>query len=376
MALEPITRQEKIIAGQDLTPITRMEKFLKQFGGGGGGLPSGGAPYQQLVTDGDGNAKWEDRTHYQYEQTVGIQEESVAFEAIAPGVYMGNMNYPDGVTFTAGQTIKIVFDGQSYDLSCRETEAGTFYGNASIAGTILGQSLPDTGEPFVFYQEDNSFTFMSFSTEAQHTISAEWKELSFHKIDKKYLPEIVFPATTWDEILDKPFSSTKIKATVKGNGAAQINVGNTYSDKINTTMAFKTGFNYKVVGTVALANSSGESYLLSVNGFRQCADGFLILGSIYTSGGKKITVSLYSKEHQYYAGKFMFGSSDNFGKFTITANLTFSVEAKQLDQNVIPASIQRVGDDVILPSSTSGSTKKFKITVDDSGALTATEVLA
>lgn len=37
MELEPITRQEKIIAGQDLTPITRMEKFLKNFGGGGGG---------------------------------------------------------------------------------------------------------------------------------------------------------------------------------------------------------------------------------------------------------------------------------------------------------------------------------------------------
>ena len=37
MALEPITRQEKIIAGQDLTPITRLEMFLKNFGGGGGG---------------------------------------------------------------------------------------------------------------------------------------------------------------------------------------------------------------------------------------------------------------------------------------------------------------------------------------------------
>lgn len=36
MALEPITRQEKIIARQDLTPITRMEMFLKNFGGGGG----------------------------------------------------------------------------------------------------------------------------------------------------------------------------------------------------------------------------------------------------------------------------------------------------------------------------------------------------
>ena len=42
MALEPITRQEKIIAGQDLEPITRMEMFLKNFGGGGGGSTGGG----------------------------------------------------------------------------------------------------------------------------------------------------------------------------------------------------------------------------------------------------------------------------------------------------------------------------------------------
>lgn len=37
MALEPITRQEQIIAGKDLKPITRMEMFLKQYGGGSGG---------------------------------------------------------------------------------------------------------------------------------------------------------------------------------------------------------------------------------------------------------------------------------------------------------------------------------------------------
>ena len=42
MALEPITRKEKIVAGQDLTPITRMEMFLKQYGGGGGGGGGGG----------------------------------------------------------------------------------------------------------------------------------------------------------------------------------------------------------------------------------------------------------------------------------------------------------------------------------------------
>lgn len=47
MALEPITRKEKIIAGQDLEPITRMEQFLKKFGGGGG---SGSAPVAGGVT--------------------------------------------------------------------------------------------------------------------------------------------------------------------------------------------------------------------------------------------------------------------------------------------------------------------------------------
>lgn len=40
MELEPITRQEKIIAGYNLEPITRLEKFLKEYGGSGGGASS------------------------------------------------------------------------------------------------------------------------------------------------------------------------------------------------------------------------------------------------------------------------------------------------------------------------------------------------
>ena len=43
---------------------------------------------------------------------------------------------------------------------------------------------------------------------------------------------------------------------------------------------------------------------------------------------------------------------------------------KKLDKKFIPSEL----NEVILPSSTSGSTKKFKITVNDSGAITATEV--
>ena len=39
-------------------------------GGSGSSLPKGGAPHQQLVTDADGVAKWEDRTHFFGEETV------------------------------------------------------------------------------------------------------------------------------------------------------------------------------------------------------------------------------------------------------------------------------------------------------------------
>lgn len=41
----------------------------------------------------------------------------------------------------------------------------------------------------------------------------------------------------------------------------------------------------------------------------------------------------------------------------------------------IDARLQRIADDgIIIPSSTTGSTKKFKLTVDDTGAVSTTEV--
>lgn len=45
-----------------------------------------------------------------------------------------------------------------------------------------------------------------------------------------------------------------------------------------------------------------------------------------------------------------------------------------LKEEYIPKTIQRVGGDIIIPSSNTDSTKRFKITVDDSGTLTATEI--
>ena len=51
-----------------------------------------------------------------------------------------------------------------------------------------------------------------------------------------------------------------------------------------------------------------------------------------------------------------------------------SIPIAYLSETFIPPAIQRVGDDLILSSSTEGSAKKFKITVDDTGTISATEV--
>ena len=68
MALEPITRQEKIIAGQDLTPITRMEKFLKEFGGSGGG------EMVVNITSEDGSTYTADKTFVEISEAIASQK--------------------------------------------------------------------------------------------------------------------------------------------------------------------------------------------------------------------------------------------------------------------------------------------------------------
>lgn len=59
--------------------------------------------------------------------------------------------------------------------------------------------------------------------------------------------------------------------------------------------------------------------------------------------------------------------------FTINyGGILLEMPIDYLFEGFIPSTIQRVGDDVIIPSSTSDSDKKFKITVNDSGKPTFT----
>ena len=75
-----------------------------------------------------------------------------------------------------------------------------------------------------------------------------------------------------------------------------------------------------------------------------------------------------------YWGSYSFWySADTAASHTIKV-MRQQVTYTPIDVNFIPNTIQRVGDDIIISSSTADSTKKFKITVDDSGTIKATEI--
>ena len=201
MALEPITRQEKIIAGQDLTPITRMEKFLKNFGGGGGGSVPKPLTYDYMP---EGYPK----------KTIGtvtvMEEQEVAF-ALEEGFYMAQLT--NAFEIVVNQTYTVNWDGTEYECVCYFFNSRRALGNLSIYG--MGN---DTGEPFIYVYDSSQLVagFTTHDTSPSHTISIKRIEETVTPMAEEFLPsevnELIMNSSTTD-------STKKFKITVDDSGA-------------------------------------------------------------------------------------------------------------------------------------------------------------
>ena len=170
MALEPITRQEKIIAGQDLTPITRMEMFLKNFGGGGGSVPKP-LTYDYMP---EGYPKKSAQT------TTLMEEQEVAF-ASAGGAGRYGALLTEALDIVEGQTYTVNWDGTEYECVCYTFSSMLVLGNLSIMGTG-----DNTGEPFIYGDK----SFGTLDTAASHTISVKTTAEVITPIAEEFLPNI------------------------------------------------------------------------------------------------------------------------------------------------------------------------------------------
>lgn len=177
MALEPITRQEKIIAGQDLTPITRMEKFLKNFGGGGGGSVPKPLTYDYMP---------EGYPSKTVQTTTMMEEQELAFALISDAGQYG-VQLTEALEVVKGQTYTVNWDGTEYECVGVTHATFTYIGNLSISG-----AGDDTGEPFLYmYAETQSAgRFATFDTAASHTISVKRTGEIYTPMAEEFLPNI------------------------------------------------------------------------------------------------------------------------------------------------------------------------------------------
>ena len=173
MALEPITRQEKIIAGKDLEPVTRMEMFLKQYGGGGGGSVPKPLTYDYMPEG------YPTKTV----QTVTMMEEQELAFTVSDGLYAAPIT--NAFEIVVGQTYTVNWDGTEYECVGAVFNSFPALGNLSILG--VGDN---TGEPFIclYNKSLRSDDFITNDSSASHTIGVKTTMETVTPMAEEFIP--------------------------------------------------------------------------------------------------------------------------------------------------------------------------------------------
>lgn len=298
-------------------------------------------------------------------ETVLVEESTVLF-ADASGVYIGRLES----TFvpTVGETYTVTWDGGAYECTCTANDNGAiFIGNTSIAG--FGS---DTGEPFAMAVANGpEIMIATLDTSASHTFSISGKQIQIVKIPAKYIDKdasgyiAIHKTNTMTEQEFQNYESAILSRKVvfiiwgylciSGLGSGRIpDSTGAYVDFISITLI--NGEQYRIV-----KNSEGVFGLvdreISIASFpcnkltRDCSSQITV--------GEKVIIS----DSMISSGV---GSTSTLFKVEPNGIKSKAFEVRGNGEAVTPA--------IILYSSTPDSTKKFRITVDDSGTVSATKV--
>lgn len=254
-------------------------------------VPADGQAYQQLVTDADGNAKWEDRLAYEY-----TEWKDFTLNYDTNGIEITGFTMPP-----VGDTVTVKVDG------VESVETVTFFkvddyryiryiGRSPLE---IAQGAP--GWSIAYYSEGEQVLGIAKVPTIVSLLVTEQ-----HNIDQKYIPKEVYFVRFDGSSLDKTF------------------------DEI--TEAYNAGM------LVVLEGAGSHGFLHHIDPEE--------LGFLIPNGNG--SAMLY-----------------------LTANNTID---RKLFRYLTAGNNGTLNNSLILPSSTSGSSKKFKITVDDTGIISATAV--
>ena len=321
---------------------------LSVTGGGGGGVQPDYNQNDEAASDYIKN-----RPFYTGDpvETVFVEESTVSFTN-AGGLYMAQIQ--SNFEATAGETYEVTWDGAAYECVCADFSNALFIGNLSIA---FGGS--DTGEPFLMGINNGSgIGIYTKDASASHTISISGSIAEVTQIPDKYI------------------SDTFRDVVIAGNP-----LNWSEDDWTKYYGLFQSG---KLLMINGVKSSDSEGYVLSMFYSSQGTHNMSAIDS--TGDLYRLGINNDSEEDKFYwapivsYGNFYFrydetGSynSEAYKKLEMLDGLTFTT--KNANEDAVHQKVVLEGDkEIILSSSTSGSTKKFRVTVDDSGTLKATEI--
>lgn len=252
--------------------------------------PADGQAYQQLVTDADGNAKWEDRLAYEYTEW---KDFTLYYDTA--GIEITGFTMPP-----VGDTVTVKVDGVESVETVTFLKVDDYRYIRYIGRSPLEIEQGAPGWSIAYYSEREQMLGIAKVPTIVSLLVTEQ-----HNIDQKYIPKEVYFVKFDGNSLDKTF------------------------DEI--TEAYNAGL-------LIILEASGN------HGFLKYIDpeelGFLIPNG-------NVSAMLYLRANNTIDREiFRYLTADNNGT---------------------------LNNSLILPSSTSGSSKKFKITVGDSGNLSTTD---
>lgn len=285
-------------------------------------------------------------------ETVFVEESTVPFQNNG-SLYMARLES----TFeaTIGEIYKVYWDGTVYECTCTYFEGELVIGNLSII-----DASPDTGEPFLMViVSGKGIVIETLDTSDSHTFSISGVVEPIVKIPSKYIDKdtsgyiIVHKNLTMTEEDVQNYIDAYIKRKVVfiiWNGMCINSIDFYNPNELNFT------------------TQHGEIYSITKND-----------EGLFVFDNKKLMWARFpfAKAFGVYVNEKttkIFPESSHPG--VGTTNTVFEVRPDGMKSKSfeVLGNGEAVAPALILYSSTANSTKKFRITVDDSGALKATKV--
>ena len=321
-------------------------------------------------------------------ETVLVEESTVAFSDNR-GIYMAQ--FLSTFEATVGETYKVSWDGTVYECTCVSVEVISVIGNLSIV-----DAGSDTGEPFVMGVVNKSgIMIYTADTSASHTFSISGIVPEIVKIDEKYLPEDI--ATKLEvEVVQAAAHNAQTTANNAQTTAnnAQTTINNVYNMANSNKEVLYSAFGSAVTFMFDKQTSGRDTFKFNAFNYYKISDFNPAPEAVISFKGTRENGLDYSKinagnncvEYGFFIVVSSAGDCSLPIKETVTGRFTApsaGLYAMYTENNEFATagtgeftlrgstgSLSITG--LLLKSSTGDSTKKFRITVDDSGAPTVT----